>query len=323
MRMEDLKYLLEIEHCRSINKAAQNLFLSHSSLSYTLQNIERELGYQIFTRSKQGVIPTPKGTEVLNGCQIILDLIERWHDYSDHPQEIKGHVQITSIPIFSRILGLDMLLRLRKEYPGLSVHFEEKKLFKLEDLLPLLARMPSRILVGSLSDPELTVFQHKFNSDKDWSFYLARGDTLALHISSQNPLSRREFLYSDELTELPLLFYPDSGGQFGYSSVLRHFASVQPYNISTAELVLDMVAENLIVSLASRLVTARSSAIQSGTVRCVPIKGFDMPMNYYVLYPSDANISPAERVIVKGLQQCFDSIKTTLDSVPVFLDSEQ
>ncbi|MCI8538804.1 MAG: LysR family transcriptional regulator [Oscillospiraceae bacterium] len=312
MRLEDLKYMLEIERCGSINKAAQNLFLSHSTLSYIVQGVEQELGYPIFFRSKRGAIPTPRGAEILKECHIIMNLIARWHDPAHSAQEIKGHVQITSIPIFSRILGLDMLIRLKQNYPNLTIHFEERKLFLLEDLLTQMSKSTARILVGSLSGPERAVFEHKFSGDPDWSFQWADVDSMALHISARHPLARREILYPEDLSELPLLFYPDSGGRFGYSGILRYFPSIQTYNISTSELVLDMVAENLSVTLASRLVTARSGPVRSGAVRCVPVDGFPMPMNYYVLYPSEPHITAAEGAVIEGIQKCFRSMEEML-----------
>lgn len=312
MRLEDLKYLVEIERCGSINQAAQNLFLSHSTLSYIVQSIEQELGYPIFLRSKRGVTPTPRGAEVLNECHIIIDLIARWHDPSRSSQTVKGHVQITSIPIFSRILGLDMLIRLKHEHPGLTIHFEERKLFLLENLLPLLAKSTARILVGSLSDPERAVLEYRLGQTGDWSMCWSSTDALFLHISARNPLASREFLCPEELSELPLLFYPDSGGKFGYHDILRYFTSTQTYNISTSELVLDMVAENLSVALASRLVTDRTAPVSSGAVKRVPIRGFPMPMNYYVLYPSQPNMTAAEQVVVEELKRCFTALQGTL-----------
>ena len=47
MRSEHLRYLLEIDQCHMISLAAQNLYLSQTSLSAALKNIEGELGFSI------------------------------------------------------------------------------------------------------------------------------------------------------------------------------------------------------------------------------------------------------------------------------------
>ena len=51
MTIAQLKYILEIAKTSSINKAAQNLFIPHSALSNAIQNLERELGNEIFIRT--------------------------------------------------------------------------------------------------------------------------------------------------------------------------------------------------------------------------------------------------------------------------------
>ena len=46
MTFEQLNYVIEVSKTGSINKAAVNLFVSQSSLSQAIQNLEKELGYE-------------------------------------------------------------------------------------------------------------------------------------------------------------------------------------------------------------------------------------------------------------------------------------
>ena len=52
-----MRYAVEIAHCGSINQAAQNLYVTQSSLSKAMKELESTLGYAIFQR-------TPAGTTV-------------------------------------------------------------------------------------------------------------------------------------------------------------------------------------------------------------------------------------------------------------------
>lgn len=61
MRIEYLKYILEIAAAGSISKASKNLYISHQSLNKILAKIEDELGVSIFERSSQGIILTEEG----------------------------------------------------------------------------------------------------------------------------------------------------------------------------------------------------------------------------------------------------------------------
>lgn len=66
MTFQQLKYLLEVYNTGSITAAAQNLYLAQSSLSIAITNLENELGCQIFTRTKNGMIPTSQGLKIIN-----------------------------------------------------------------------------------------------------------------------------------------------------------------------------------------------------------------------------------------------------------------
>lgn len=66
MRINQLRQILEIEKCRSISQAARNLYISQPSLSIVLNDFEKEIGVQLFTRSNTGIRPTPDGERLLS-----------------------------------------------------------------------------------------------------------------------------------------------------------------------------------------------------------------------------------------------------------------
>ena len=61
MTFLQLNYIMEIYSCGSINKAAQKMFLSQSTLSSSIRELERELGIKIFKRSNKGIELTDDG----------------------------------------------------------------------------------------------------------------------------------------------------------------------------------------------------------------------------------------------------------------------
>ena len=65
MTFQQLEYLLEVHHAASISKAAKKLYVSPSAVSIALSALEEELGYPVFVRSPQGLLPTHKGKLVL------------------------------------------------------------------------------------------------------------------------------------------------------------------------------------------------------------------------------------------------------------------
>ena len=65
MTLTQLNYLITIAETKSLNKAAEQLYVSHPSLTNAIKELEKELGITLFYRSGRGVTLTNDGTEFL------------------------------------------------------------------------------------------------------------------------------------------------------------------------------------------------------------------------------------------------------------------
>lgn len=65
MTFVQLKYILTIAETKSLNKAAEQLYVSQPSLTNALKELEKEIGITIFFRSGRGVTLTNDGVEFL------------------------------------------------------------------------------------------------------------------------------------------------------------------------------------------------------------------------------------------------------------------
>lgn len=80
MTFSQLNYVIEIAKSGSINKAATRLFVSQSSLSNSIQELEKELDITIFSRSTRGIELTADGSEFLS---YIRPLVEQQQQIKD------------------------------------------------------------------------------------------------------------------------------------------------------------------------------------------------------------------------------------------------
>lgn len=55
MTLQQLHYAITISEIGSMNKAAENLYISQPSLTSAIKDLEKEIGIQIFHRSGRGV----------------------------------------------------------------------------------------------------------------------------------------------------------------------------------------------------------------------------------------------------------------------------
>ena len=65
MTLQQLHYVLVIAEAGSLNRAAEQLYLSQPSLTSAVRELEKELGIVLFNRSGRGVTPTQDGAEFL------------------------------------------------------------------------------------------------------------------------------------------------------------------------------------------------------------------------------------------------------------------
>ena len=73
MDFKQLNYIVTIAKEQNITHAAEKLYITRSALNYSLLNLEKELGVQLFTRLPGRLIPTYAGEVYLEKAQQILN----------------------------------------------------------------------------------------------------------------------------------------------------------------------------------------------------------------------------------------------------------
>ncbi|MBI9009217.1 MAG: LysR family transcriptional regulator [Tenericutes bacterium] len=100
MNIMHLRYAIEIEKTKSINKAAENLFMSQPNLSRAIKELEKSLGIIIFNRTSKGMSLTVKGSEFLIYAKKILREIDEvqkiYSDASENKQSFSISVPRSS-----------------------------------------------------------------------------------------------------------------------------------------------------------------------------------------------------------------------------------
>ncbi len=91
MRLQQLRYVIAIAESGSINAVAHAMFVSQSSLSVALRDLEREMGITIFNRSSRGISLTSDGIEFLAYARQVVEqadlLKNRYAHGSDEAQK--------------------------------------------------------------------------------------------------------------------------------------------------------------------------------------------------------------------------------------------
>jgi LysR family hydrogen peroxide-inducible transcriptional activator len=124
--LRQFKYLVALRDHLHFSRAAEACFVTQSTLSAGIQELESLLGSQLVERSKRSVLFTPLGEEVterarglLNEAAGIVELVEA------RKAPLSGVVRLGVIPTIAPFLLPRVLPALRRAYPDLKLHLKE------------------------------------------------------------------------------------------------------------------------------------------------------------------------------------------------------
>lgn len=124
--LKQMDYALAVAKHLHFKKAAEECFISPSTLSNAITEMEKELGFQIFERSNKKVIVTNLGIEVLEKAQSIrVQMLDIKHLTEKQSEPLSHMISIGIIPTVSPYLLPIMLPKIKKEFPNLLLNIEE------------------------------------------------------------------------------------------------------------------------------------------------------------------------------------------------------
>lgn len=196
MNILHMKYALEVATAGSLNKASEKLLVAVPNISRSIKELEADLGIAIFDRTTKGMCLTPEGEEFINFAKGILGQIEQVEKYYKHGSHSKQKFSI-SVP--------------RACY--ISEAFAEFSKTLTKDAAEIFYKETNsqRTIHNMLNhDYKLGIIRYAENYDKyfksmleekGFEYELVTEFTYSLMMSVQNPLSKKDDITFDDLTD--------------------------------------------------------------------------------------------------------------------------
>lgn len=135
MELRHLKYFVMVARTLNFSEASRRLYITQGTLSQQIQQLESEIGAQLFERSKHSVILTEAGEELL---PLAVRTLEDSEVCSNRIRDLKGALtgtlNIGTTPTFSSLLT-ETVRTFIKEHPGVKLIIQSKTATELLDLL--------------------------------------------------------------------------------------------------------------------------------------------------------------------------------------------
>jgi len=97
MTIRQMAYALEAEKTGSLNAAARALFVSQSSLSEAIRDLEGELGVSIFERSHAGITATQEGRAFLDRARPIVSAMDALENSYTKNRQPVSQLRVASV----------------------------------------------------------------------------------------------------------------------------------------------------------------------------------------------------------------------------------
>ena len=193
MEIRVLRYFLAVAREGTIVGAAKFLHVTQPTLSRQLQDLEEELGQQLFIRSNRTITLTPEGRFLRKRAEEILEIVNRTEgDFNAMGENIGGSVHIGGGESRAMRLVAGTIGELREEHPDIRYNLYSGN---AEDVME---RLDKGILdFGILIQP--------VDISKYDSVALPIRDTWGLVMRKDSPLAEKTAITLRDLRSLPLI----------------------------------------------------------------------------------------------------------------------
>lgn len=204
MALKQILYVRAVSKAGSIGKAAESLFISQSSLSESIQNLEREYNMVLFERTSKGISLTRQGQEFLKDTQLLSNI---YQDLDDKYKNHKGERKYFCVSSLHHVSGIDAFEHIVSQSKNQKYHlgyFEGNMDQILQDV------ETNRSDVGVLfftSDSRSTII--KACNRRNTFFQHLKYDLLHIYVHKAHPLAVRESVTLAEIQQYPFISYEE------------------------------------------------------------------------------------------------------------------
>lgn len=197
--LQQLRYIIEVAECGSINAASQQLYVSQPTLSATIKDTEQELGISIFNRTNRGITLTSEGTEFIGYARQILEQFDLFEArYSNTHNSSSGRLAISSQHY---AFCVEAFVDLAEEYNEKEYDFSLRET-RTADIIDDVKDYRSELGIIYLSDFNSKVLTKAF-SDAGLTFVPLFQAHPHIFVGKQHPLAQRKSVMPDDLQDYP------------------------------------------------------------------------------------------------------------------------
>ena len=297
MNIQQLRYVVAIANSGTFREAAEKMYVSQPSLSISVRDLEKELGFKIFRRTSSGTFLTRRGMEFYEKAQELVKGFDVFQNQYANPEEEKKEFSISS-------QHYDFLPPLITQF---SVLYPENKDFRIFESTTV--QILDEVAQGH---SELGIIYLNKQNTKG---IMQRVDKLGLevvdlipfqthiYLRKGHPLAKKESLVMEDLAHLPTVRFTQEKDEYLYYSenFVDTSSSSQLFNVT------DRATLNGILERTDAYATG-SGFLDSQSVNGITVIPLIDDLNNKMVYVKreEVGLSPVAEKFVQVMEAYFD-----------------
>ena len=283
MNIEQVKYFLEVEKCKSFTIASEELCISQSSLSKQIKSLEKELNTELFIRNPRKIILSYSGEKFLEYAKSYVELhnkiLKEMMDISNK------ELNIGITPSLSQYGIISLINTFNKSFSKINLNLIEKdsyNLFKLFNSRSINLAFANLNDIDTANYNVISLFQ----------------DELVLVISKNNPLSEDSSINICSLSKETFILSESNNSLYSLCTnecLKSGFSPKISYSSCRIDTILELVSQNFGVTLLPQKVINKFNI---ENLRSIPLQ--NTIMNEIVLtFPKNLHLSTEAKLFIE------------------------
>lgn len=304
MRTEQLYYLCETASLGSINAASEKLHLSQQGLNASLKSLEKDVGYTLFTTSRQGIELTVEGKMVVETAEKVLALLDQLNtDLKKNSSQTitQETLYIETAPVVSGYLFPEVFQSISNKYPHIAIKVTENNPLQVVEAVK---NMECDLAVVGIQDRLLKRLGYSEIVSSELMFEPLYDYRLTVAVSEQHPLARYKSLSVKTLLQYPLalLTLSDLTEDLNYQWLSLYGTPNVKFVTSSREIYFNTLRSGAAIGFFPDSYNGYYDLKAERNLHLIPIKGEEARHVVGYMYHKEHVLTPAMKLVIDELK---------------------